>query len=433
MKERKAKIIVFLLVFIIIFSWGFFSGKFKIFPYSLIKGIIYGVSEKKEKPTGSWQVIKSQSHSEKLKSITAVPYFSGYKNASTEKGVITYKKESTYSGFNLYVSGHSPKAYLMNMDGKVLHTWKYSAENIWPDYKKEALVTGVSDYWRRVKLFENGDLLVIFSYLGLIKIDKNSNLIWKYKGGCHHDFHIAKNGIIFVLTSKERIIKSLNSKVPVIEDYITVLNPEGKEIKSVSLLSIFEKSPYSYLMFKQTDKINEGKINIFHTNTIEVFDGSLSDISPIFKKGNVLISIRELNSIAIINLEEEKILWLWGPNNIFRQHHPTLLTNGNILLYDNGIQFSRILEVNPLNYSIEWEFPGETGFRFFSRTCGANQYLPNGNILITDTHSGRAFEVTKNKDIVWEWISPHRTGKDNELVASLFDMVRIEKDYVDFR
>ena len=37
--------------------------------------------------------------------------------------------------------------------------------------------------------------------------------------------------------------------------------------------------------------------------------------------------------------------------------------------------------------------------------------------------------MTPGKEIVWEFRSPHRAGKDDELVAVLCDLVRIEADY----
>ena len=37
---------------------------------------------------------------------------------------------------------------------------------------------------------------------------------------------------------------------------------------------------------------------------------------------------------------------------------------------------------------------------------GAAQRLPNGNTLITESERGRVFEVTPQKEIVWEFWNP---------------------------
>ena len=54
---------------------------------------------------------------------------------------------------------------------------------------------------------------------------------------------------------------------------------------------------------------------------VEIFDGSLADRSPIYAEGNVLISMRTINTIAIVDPRTRDVLWAWGPTNLHRQHH----------------------------------------------------------------------------------------------------------------
>ncbi|HDP34441.1 MAG TPA: hypothetical protein ENN29_04960 [Candidatus Hydrogenedentes bacterium] len=56
--------------------------------------------------------------------------------------------------------------------------------------------------------------------------------------------------------------------------------------------------------------------------------------------------------------------------------------------------------------------------------------MPNNNVLITEGVSGRVFEVTRQKEIVWEFLNPARSGEHGELIASIFDLLRIPKEYV---
>ena len=69
-----------------------------------------------------------------------------------------------------------------------------------------------------------------------------------------------------------------------------------------------------------------------------------------------------------------------------------------------------------------WSYRAPAGERFSSETCGAVQRLPNGNTLAVETQFGRAFEVTRDGQIVWEFVSPHRIGAN---VTRLFDLRRI--------
>ncbi|HSN89535.1 MAG TPA: hypothetical protein VL025_22425, partial [Thermoanaerobaculia bacterium] len=55
--------------------------------------------------------------------------------------------------------------------------------------------------------------------------------------------------------------------------------------------------------------------------------------------------------------------------------------------------------------------------------------LPNGNTLLTESENGRAIEVTPEGRIVWELYNPHRAGESNELVAVLFEVVRLPPDF----
>jgi hypothetical protein len=129
--------------------------------------------------------------------------------------------------------------------------------------------------------------------------------------------------------------------------------------------------------------------------------------------GNLLVSFRCINTIVIIEKSTGDIIWRWGPSEIAGQHNPTLLENGNILLFDNGahrvyttIDFSRVIEVNPKTNKIEWEYKDDPAFDFNSFICSGAQRQPNGTTLICEATKGRIFEVTKEGEMVWEFASP---------------------------
>jgi hypothetical protein len=49
--------------------------------------------------------------------------------------------------------------------------------------------------------------------------------------------------------------------------------------------------------------------------------------------------------------------------------------------------------------------------------------------LITESDAGRAFEVTRAGEIVWEFYNPHRAGDDGEYIATLFEVVRLPESF----
>lgn len=55
--------------------------------------------------------------------------------------------------------------------------------------------------------------------------------------------------------------------------------------------------------------------------------------------------------------------------------------------------------------------------RFFSRTRGSCQKLPSGNVLVTESDRGYAFEVTREGQEVWPFANPdvRDDGKRNAI------------------
>ena len=113
---------------------------------------------------------------------------------NTDKiGVTMYNREKAYPGINIYNSRNSSKAFLMDMSGNILHIWS----------KK----LGQSYYWHHVELSPNGDLLIIVKDKNtLMRLDWDSNILWKKRMNCHHDIAIAGNGDLFVLTNKDDVV-----------------------------------------------------------------------------------------------------------------------------------------------------------------------------------------------------------------------------------
>ena len=170
-----------------------------------------------------------------------------------------------------------------------------------------------------------------------------------------------------------------------------------------------------------------------------------------FHPDNIIWDARETNITAITDKQSGKIVWSVGPDYntspelkelgwIIGQHHAHMIPQGlpgegNILVFDNGgwagygapnpgaptgaknalRDYSRVLEFDPVTLKIIWQYtPTEAGYlqpvdanRFYSPFISSAQRLPNGNTLITEGSGGRIIEVTKDHEIVWEYISPY--------------------------
>jgi hypothetical protein len=157
----------------------------------------------------------------------------------------------------------------------------------------------------------------------------------------------------------------------------------------------------------------------FHANTLSVLgDNPLAHRDRRFKPGNILTCFRNVNQVLILEEETRRVVWSWGEGELQWPHHPSMLENGNILIFDNGTerQYSRLVELNPVTGEIEWEYVADPPESFFTRTRGSCQRFPNGNTLVCESNNGRFFEITRDGKIVWEWLNPATTEGRRELL-----------------
>lgn len=359
-----------------------------------------------------------------LERLNSVAYLAATEPAPEASGVTLHNSGASFEGLNFCTSGHLPGAYLMDMNGAVVHEWRCDFVTAWPESAHLVNRDGAG-YWRRAHLMENGDVLGIYEGLGLVKLDRDSRILWTHFGREHHDLEVLPDGRILVLTREAKIVPWVNSRYPVLEDFVTLLDADGKELRHVSVLEAFGRSEWRWRV-----RLGRRRGDILHTNTVELLDGRLASKAPAFAEGNVLICVRQLDAVAVIDMEDETLSWAdFAPWK--SQHQATVLENGNILLFDNSGHegYSRVIEFSLEPFEIVWSYAAENPADFYSKTCGSNQRLPNGNTLITESDYGRAFEVTPDGTVVWEYVNPAQLGDKPRLIATLFEVVRLAPDF----
>jgi len=384
----------------------------------------------RELPTQRFDAELTPAQRAELAELEAIGYAAGVRDAGELSGVTRHERERAHAGLNLYTSGHAPEALLVDMQGQVLHRWKKDFLEVWPDFPPELTTPGLQ-YWRRAHLFENGDLLAIHEGLGIVKLDRDSNVLWARANRAHHDLEVVSDGRIYVLTREAHVVSRVHPTTPVLEDFIVVLDADGEERRRVSLLECVERSDLALDLGAQLERNRD----LFHTNSLEVLDGSLAERVSAFRRGNVLVSFRHLNLIAVVDMRDQRLVWA-AQGEWRAQHDPSVLANGQLLLFDNagtpdpegGAPASTVLALDPADLSVAWRYRGSALDPFYSETCGTAQRLPGGTTLITESDAGRAFEVTPEGEIVWEFWNPHRAGPGERYIATLFELLRLPAD-----
>ncbi len=417
MKRKVSVVLLAVLVLVLMgasFGWGFLTHQKGIFPHKLLRAIVRKTGA--TPPSDETAFARAQ---EVEKLLTALPYVSGTLDPDSEQaGTLVDNRDKAWSGLSFYASRTDDRATLIDMDGTIVHEW------VFPSFR-----------WGHVELLENGDVLAVQNGKQLIRVSKDSELLWSYAADFHHSVWVDQ-GDIYAQISKPRSMPGVHPSADIKDDLMIVLSADGELKEEVSFMDVFMSSPYSYLLpsvsqLDFTDRIeSEGAVNldILHVNSVEVFDDRLADESELYRKGNILISARNIYSIAILDGATREILWLWGPNNVILQHHPVLLDNGNLLVFSNGTRHSKVLELNPLDKKIVWFY--EDPSHFYTPTRGSNQRLPNGNTLITESDTGYVFEVTLDGEIVWEFANP---DVDSEgLRSAIWRMKRFSASEITF-
>jgi hypothetical protein len=353
--------------------------------------------------------------------LVSLSYLGGRSAASDDepRGVVRFDPERAAPGVSLYTSGHGPEAILMDLEGRPIHRWRLPFERAFPG----AAPVADTEFFRRARLLPGGRLLALYQTGGLVFLDPSSRLLGRCPGNFYNDVWVGEDGRIWTVG---KTVATGSGAPERLDDSLVLLRFRGpgedcREVRRISLTSAFERSAFAGLLEPMAPAGD-----VFHTNAVEELDGALAGRSPLFARGNLLVSLREIDVVAIVDPEEERVVWAQrGPWDA--QHDPGLLPSGRILLFDNrgGAGHSRLLELDPLTGRLAWTWEADPPAAFDSPLAGTVARLPGGNTLVTESVPGRAFELDPEGRVVWEFRSPHRAGPDDSLVAMLFEVQRL--------
>ncbi|MBV1861153.1 MAG: arylsulfotransferase family protein [Nannocystaceae bacterium] len=327
-------------------------------------------------------------------------------------GVTVHDKERAAPGYALYnycgwgaglAGGEGDKkpwgdSVLLSLEGEELHRWH---TDLFGDRGGGVSIS---------KLLPGGDLVINRADLGVARIGFDSETIWQLEGVYHHDLAVEDDESVWVMS--ERRLETEGSRRGVILDHgLTHISKAGEVLRTLWFSDILADEP-NYQRALARVRSGKGRGDLQHANAVEILAADGPD--GLWKKGDILSSIRNMNMLVVVERETGKLLWSWGKDHLQHQHGPVLTQDGKFLVFDNGHRRrrSRLLEIDPLTKEIGWTYEGTPSNPFFSGTRGTVQELSGGMVFVGSSNDGRMFQVDREGEIVWEyWTKDKARGK----------------------
>ena len=353
------------------------------------------------------------SRAERLRALGYLEYSTEADPTDAGSGVTLFEPARAQPGHNLVVSSLECAARLVAMDGEVLHVWRQSECGRW-----------FSAEWLR-----DGDLVVNGRLRPpspdrttpperfTARIAPGGGVRWLRRMRSHHQIDFTPQHEVLVMTEAlveadrfERTGISVDAEVRIHENPLHWLDEDGEPVDTLSLFDALLAGTTDFDL-TETSAMQEAAahLGVFHANSAYAMDQPhLIGVDALHAADNVLVTSRNQDRIFIVSRSRRSLLWQWGKDELSRPHDGTWLANGNVLVFDNGVdrQSSRVVEVDPFLRKIVWQYPGAHGEPFYSAARGQAQRLGNGNTLIVVSQTGLAFEVTASGEIVWRYRSP---------------------------
>ena len=368
-----------------------------------------------------------------------------------------------WPSFVLFTGGDET-ARLIDLDGKTVHTWRdvggFASFLIDPalaqGQRGHVLVTLENTTGRGVDLVPGRVGPQISKTVG--ELDWDGQVRWRFgdqaPGGLaqqHHDWARLPNGHTLVLANLRHAVAGFRQP-EVLDDVAYEVDAAGaitwRWVASEHLDEL-GFTPAQLALIRGSDNADYLHINdLKPLGPNHWFDAGDTRFAP----DNLIWCSRNANVIAIVDRRSGRVVWTLGPNypaiprgaagrrvprpvdQISGQHDAQIISAGlpgagNLLVFDNQGEAgyppvelpttggSRVLEIDPVSRQVVWQYTaedsGQPSWAFRSTHISAARRLPNGNTFVDEGQSGRLFQVTRDGDIVWEYVNAFpRTGKD---------------------
>lgn len=305
---------------------------------------------------------------------------------------------------------------LIDHRGEIVHEWIFDVRELFPE-------SGVDTFGADLHgslVLPDGSAVANFDYLGLARIDRHGEPVFQlsdFDNGAlrfektHHSVWLTERGTFWVPAQVRRTRPYKSFSTPVMDELMVEVDDDGNVLRGLSILEIFVENGLEALISRP--HVDEEFPDLFHLNDIEELSSDLADAFPLFEAGDLLISLRQPNLVAVVDPDTRAIKW-HGKGGWAAQHDPDFEPDGSVSLYDNtglehqrGSKASRILRINPVTDEVKEAYrdPG-----FYSEIRGKHQIRQDGSILIAEFATGRVLLVSPEGRVVFEYANPRGTN-----------------------
>ena len=292
-----------------------------------------------------------------------------------------------------------PMIIAKNVNGKTERTCFYGTEKMMPFYVKENVILTWKDDYASKKEYS------IHRY-NYSKHDNILTEVWSKKNTrtlFHHWGDVFNKKIYIPVTETKELNKEIQKEYScrkeIFHETINVYNFEnGDLIQNIDVVEDFFSKLINWSNFK-CEK------DIFHLNDVRIIkEKQLAEQFPKGQVGDMLISMRNINTIALVDKDSHKIKW-FVQNLFLHQHSPRLTNRGSVLVFDNKggktSEFgrSRIVEINIKTKKIMNFFESKDK-NFFETSGGGRIQLINGSIFLLESNPGRIYKLICNKGVI---------------------------------
>ena len=403
--RQKTPVVIFVLSLLFwAFAYGVAVQKFQLFPFQIIRHAEEGAQETLAILTGE------------------LPWY--YRHTDRTDAVAIHRPDAFFEGLTL-ISGLTKEGDIdvkvLTRDGEVVHQWRIDwFDGFWPDphhVLAEDLPRGrPATIIQGIALLNNGDVVFNLDLLGMARVGLCGNVVWRLPYQTHHALHVDEKGDLWVAGQKRRKERSPDLpgyQPPFVAFTVLKVTPGGDIAHEISVFDVLIKNNLLGLLYMAPKDAWSDTWSIevsgdtLHLNDVEIFPSHLQP--GVFDAGDVMISLRNINTIVVFSPDTLRIKYL-GIGNVVRQHDPDFVDGDRLSVLDNHnvrpesqSPQSRIVVLSATHDDMQVIYSGSAEQPFYTPIMGKHQWLPNGNMLITESVKGRAFEIDPEGTLVWEY------------------------------